>query len=107
MEFKVELLKENERDILRFNLSKNYDIDLNSEDQNGIKTLFFELISLSFEDDISFCLDSSKHEHDLFYDISVDYLKKLEEELKTIRSQIPDQLNDDPDSLLLKEEDGQ
>ena len=94
MEYKVELLKVNNRDVLRFCLKNNYDIDLNSEEQKEIKNLFYELISISFKNEISFKLDSSNHEHDLFYDISVDYLKKLEEDLKTIKTQIPDELHE-------------
>ena len=104
MEYNVKLLKENNRDILRFSLNGTHDIDLNSEDQEGIKSLFYELISLSFENDITFKLDSSEHEQDLFFDISNDYLKKLEAELKNIKSQIPNELKEDPDSQLVLEE---
>ena len=96
MEFNVELLKENDHDILRFHLGNNHDIDLNSEKQDGIKALFYELISLSFDNEISFSFNSDNHDHDLFYDISVDYLRKLEDELKTIRAQIPEKLTDNP-----------
>lgn len=96
MGYKVDLLKENDRDILRFHLDKDYDIDLNSEEQSRIKELFYKLISLSFKEDISFSFDSSSHEQDLFYDISEDYIKKLEEELKTIKTQIPEELENEP-----------
>lgn len=97
MGYKVELIKENNRDILRFHLKNDYDIDLNSEEQKQIKELFYELISLSFEKEIIFELNSEGHGQDLFYDISKDYIGKLEEELKIIRSQIPDELVENPD----------
>ena len=95
MDYKVKLIKCNNRDVLRFYLTKEYDIDLNSDDQEKIKELFYELILLSFENEILFDLDSSEHDKDLFYDISFDYLKKLEEDLKTIRSEIPEELKDE------------
>ena len=43
------------------------------------------LIDLSFWEDISFKLDCSEHEIDLFKDIAEDYIVKLESEIRTIK----------------------
>lgn len=94
MEYDVYLLKENEKDILRFNLNKRYDIDLNSSDQTSIKDLFYKIIELSFEDEIVFKLNSEKHGQDLFYEVAVDYIEKLNAEVKQIRSETPSKLKE-------------
>ena len=93
MEYNVKLIKENDNDILRFDIdSEVYDMNLNSEKQDDLIKLFYKIISLSFLDDISFKLDYSEHEPDLFKDIAEDYIAKLEIEIKTIRQSIPQEL---------------
>lgn len=89
MEYNVKLLKENDKDILRFYFDKQYDIDLNSEDQSSIKELFYEIIKLSFENEIILKFNGDEHEQDLFYDVAVDYVEKLNNEIKQIRNDIP------------------
>lgn len=92
MEYKVQLLKEDDKDLLRFTLDKVYDINLNSDDQNSIKNLFYAIIKEAFKEDVIFVLDSDYHEKDLFFDIANDYIAKLNDEIKTIRQQIPSEI---------------
>ncbi len=94
MEYSVFLEKINDRDVLRFDLKddKEYNIDLNSDEQEGLTSLFYRLIELSFTDEVKFVFDYSKHEDDLFKEISEEYLKKLESELKNIKNNIPSEL---------------
>ena len=102
MEFSVKLLlNDDKKDILRFILGdKDYetiDIDLNSEDQTSLENLFYEIIKRCFDDNISFKLDSDEHEKDLIYDVAVDYIAKLNEEITKIRSAIPTEINKEID----------
>ncbi len=94
MVFNVFLKKLNDRDILEFKLNddKDYFIDMNSENQEGLTKLFYRLIELSFDNEIEFNLDCSAHEDDLFKEISEEYLKKLTIELKNIKTNIPSEL---------------
>ena len=92
MEYKVQLLKEHDKDLLRFTLDKTYDINLNSDDQNSIKNLFYAIIKEAFKEDIKFVLDSDDHERDLFFDIANDYIAKLNDEIIIIRQQIPNEI---------------
>ena len=92
MEYKVQLLKEDDKDLLRFTLDKTYDINLNSDDQNSIKNLFYAIIKEAFKEDIKFVLDSDDHERDLFFDIANDYIAKLNDEIIIIRQQIPNEI---------------
>lgn len=92
MEYKVQLLKEDDKDLLRFTLDKVYDINLNSDDQNSLKNLFYAIIKEAFKEDVIFVLDSDDHEKDLFFDIANDYIAKLNDEIKTIRQQIPNEI---------------
>ncbi len=92
MEYKVKLIKENDDDILRFFLNKEFDINLNSNDQSSIKNLFHEIIKIALDDDLKFNLDTSEHEQDLFYDVAQDYINKLNNEIQTIRKEIPQKI---------------
>lgn len=93
MEYNVKLIKENDNDILRFDIdSEKYDMNLNSEKQEDLIKLFYKIIDLSFSNDISFKLDCSEHEADLFKDIAEDYIAKLESEIRTIKQSIPQEL---------------
>lgn len=92
MEYKVQLLKENDKDLLRFNLNDVYDIDLNSDDQSSIKNLFYAIIQECIKDEVVFVLNSDSHEKDLFYDVATDYIQKLNDEIKTIRQEIPEDI---------------
>ena len=94
MDCRVLLMVEDGCDVLRFVLDEDYDINLNSDDQTQIKKLFYKLISIAMNEDVNFLLNSDNHEKDIFYDIAVDYLKKLQSELGDIRTQIPSDLND-------------
>lgn len=95
MEYKAYLMKnENERDVLKFDFgsSKSYEIDLNSEDQNSIQQLFYKIIELAMFDKVSFSLDSTSHDKDLFYEVAADYIQKLNNEIEVIRQQIPNEI---------------
>lgn len=100
MEYNVKLIKIGDNDILKFDIEgETFDMNLNSEKQDEIIKLFYKVIELSFSDEISFKLDCSEHETDLFKDIAEDYISKLENEIKIIKQSIPEELN----STIIKE----
>lgn len=93
MEYNVKLIKIGDNDILRFDIdSEIFDMNLNSEKQDELIKLFYKVIELSFSNEISFKLDCSEHEPDLFKDIAEDYISKLENEIKIIKQSIPQEL---------------
>lgn len=94
IEIKV-LIRKNEsnRDVLVFKCNKGDKIiDLNSDNQDDLQDLFYELIKTALEYDVSFSLDKDGYEDILFKEISEEYLKKLENEISEIRKSIPEEL---------------
>ena len=95
-EIKV-LLRKNEsnRDVLIFKCSSGDKIiDLNSDNQEQLQDLFYDLIKTALKQDISFSLDKEGYEDILFSEISEEYLKKLESEISEIRESAPDELKE-------------
>lgn len=81
------------KDILSFqvNDSKSIDINLNSDDQQQLKELFFELIKLLFLNDIIFELsyEDGYDQNNIFSNVAVEYIKELSEEIKTVKKNLP------------------
>lgn len=96
VEIKV-LLRKNEsnRDVLIFKCrSADKIIDLNSDNQEQLQDLFYDLIKTALKQDIFFSLDKEGYEDILFSEISEEYLKKLESEISEIRESAPDELKE-------------
>ncbi len=84
--YKVKLIKD-ENDYLEFNIDNfNYRINLNSEEQNSLRKLFYQIIELTFKEEPEFILseESKNYENKLFLEISEEYLKDLNNEIKSI-----------------------
>ena len=90
--YKVDLIKE-ENDYLVFNINNySYKINLNSDKQNELRNLFYQIIKLTFNEEPEFVLseESKNYYNKLFLEISEEYLKDLNEEIKTIIQNKPD-----------------
>ena len=90
--YKVDLIKE-ENDYLVFNTNNySYKINLNSDKQNELRNLFYQIIKLTFNEEPEFVLseESKNYYNKLFLEISEEYLKDLNEEIKTIIQNKPD-----------------
>ena len=84
--YEVKLIKE-QNDYLEFNIDNfKYRINLNSEEQNDLRKLFYQIIKLTFTVEPEFILseESKNYENRLFLEISEEYLKDLNNEIKTI-----------------------
>lgn len=85
--YKVELKKIEECDCLVFAFAdKVFWINLNSEDQNTLKDLFFAIIRLTFNEQPVFELskESESYPIGLFVEIAKDYLNDLNTEIEKI-----------------------
>lgn len=87
------ILEEREKcDYLLFKLNSNeMRINLNSEDQTSLRTLFYEIIKLTFTEIPIFDLtyDSQTYTKQLFIDIATEYIKQLNLEITKIIEQKP------------------
>lgn len=84
--YEVKLIKD-QNDYLEFNIDNfKYRINLNSEEQNDLRKLFYQIIKLTFTVEPEFILseESKNYENRLFLEISEEYLKDLNNEIKTI-----------------------
>ncbi|MGN1278985.1 MAG: hypothetical protein ACI4UG_05915 [Candidatus Onthovivens sp.] len=96
MESKEVLLKEeNKKDVLEFKITQNLtmQIDLNSKDQTYLRELFYHIISQAFVEDFEFSLSvEQNYKKNLYIEISQEYIKQLNLELKKIIQDIPEKL---------------
>lgn len=93
----VQLKEENKRDILIFNINSNLTkkIDLNDKNQTYLRELFYDIINQAFEEDFEFVLEvDSEYKKNLYIEISEEYIKQLNSELKKIIQDIPTELKE-------------
>jgi hypothetical protein len=91
-EYNVVLEENAGQNVLHFNLnSKEYIIDLNSEKQSDLRTVFYEIIKLTFTEVPEFKIkyDPALYNKQLFIDISTEYVKQLNAEILKIIEQKP------------------
>jgi len=85
---RIVLLCEKEgNDILEFELNKgNKDININNEDQNGLRSLFYSIISEAMEEEFSYTLKvQDGYAKQLYVEIATEYVSQLNTELNEIR----------------------
>ena len=90
---RVVILCEKEgNDILEFETTKgNKEININSEDQNGLRSLFYSIISEAMEEEFSYILNvQDGYEKQLYIEIATEYVHQLNIELNEIRKQADD-----------------
>lgn len=87
MDRMVILCEKEGNDILEFELKKgNKEININSEDQNGLRSLFYSIISEAMEEEFSYSLNVQEgYEKQLYIEIATEYLNQLNTELNEIR----------------------
>ena len=92
-EYEVEVIKEKETEYIQFNINEQkYRIDLTSEDQTCLRTIFYEIIKLCFEQKPVFKLVTKKDIYDgkpLNVEIAEVYIKDLNNEIEKIYTSIP------------------
>ena len=79
------LKEENKKDVLEFKINQNLtmQIDLNSKDQTYLRELFYHIISQAFVEDFEFSLSvEQNYKKNLYIEISQEYIKQLNLELK-------------------------
>ena len=91
--YSVKLYKNNEdKDVLFFSINdKNFEIDLNSDEQTTLRDLFYEVIKKCFSEKPKFELvyDETLYTNKLFIEISNEYLQHLNSEVEVIINDIP------------------
>ena len=96
MESKEVLLKEeSEKDVLEFKIKQGLimQIDLNSKDQTYLRELFYHIINQAFVEDFEFSLNvDPNYKKSLYIEISQEYIKQLNLELRKIIQDIPEEL---------------
>lgn len=83
----------NKYDCVVFNIKgKEHEINLNSEDQSGLKNLFYDIIDLSFNECPKFELDDAgkNYENRMIVELVTDYLEQLNSEISVIVQNKPD-----------------
>lgn len=91
----VQLKEENGEDVLEFNINSDLtkQIDLNNKDQTGLRELFYDVINQAFEEEFQFILNvNPNYKKTLYIEISEEYIKQLNSELKKIIQDIPEEL---------------
>lgn len=86
---KVELLEENSIDYLRiyFGDEEFEDINLNSNDQSGLRSIYKKLIKLTLENNLTLELEYQEgYSKVLFKEIASEFLSDLNKELSKISS---------------------
>lgn len=90
-EISTRLVKENDKAFLVFEFPGNEQrIDLNSDDQSGLRNLFYFIINELFKEKIIFTEPMCDSDFDimLFKDVAKDYITKLNEEIDSIHAEI-------------------
>lgn len=97
-QLKVKLHKEDEVDLLEFNLgSKIHKLNVNAEDnQADIKAMFCDLVILVEENPIELVLEvAEEYDNKLLEEVSQAYIGDLNKELDSVRSEIVDKYGSD------------
>ncbi len=90
--YKVKLAEINTNDCLVFEIDGDiYNVNLNSEDQETLKKLFFKIINLTFSFKPTFVLSEEAENYpiQIFIEISKEYLKDLNSEIEKIMENNP------------------
>lgn len=90
--YEVKLAKINTNDCLVFEIDGDiYNVNLNSEDQETLKKLFFKIINLTFSFKPTFVLSEEAENYpiQIFIEISKEYLKDLNSEIEKIMENNP------------------
>lgn len=86
-EINVVLIENEGKNLLRFDIIDNsINIDLNSEEQESLRTLFNRLLNVAVNEEITLKLKISEgYNNVLFKEIAVEYIEQLNTEIKLIR----------------------
>lgn len=94
MQIKVKLHKDNDVDLLEFNLGagKNHKLNISLEDnQSDIKNMFCDLVEMLEESSIELELDVKEgYDNRLLEEVAAEYIKDLNKELENVRAEILD-----------------
>jgi len=85
--YDVNLEERNGKNVMIFPLnSTEYLMDLNSEDQTNLRTVFYEIIKLSFSviPEFKLVYDTSTYTKQLYIEIATEYIKQLNTEILKI-----------------------
>jgi len=99
---KVELLEDNKKDILRFHVDNDYDINLDSsKSQEQLKRVFSILLEKLVQIDIELelCVND-RYSKALYKEVCSEYIKDLNKEIKKVRSELIVDYKDDLDLLI-------
>lgn len=86
-QFDVLIEERSGKDSLVFTIeSKVFIIDLNSEDQSKLRTLFYEIVKITFSYNPEFIVryDTMKYTKPLYIEIAQEYIKQLNLEIQKI-----------------------
>lgn len=94
-EINVVLIENEGKNLLRFDIIDNsINIDLNSEEQESLRTLFNRLLNVAVNEEITLKLKISEgYNNVLFKEIAVEYIEQLNTEIKLIRDKWLSQLD--------------
>lgn len=91
----VTLMEQNGCDVLKFKINDQeiIDININSKDQTELRKLFYSIIQECMRMPFEFELNvEDGYKKNLYIEVSREYIKQLNGELKKIIEEIPDKL---------------
>lgn len=99
-EINVILVESEGRNLLRFEIMDiSVDIDLNSEEQDSLRTLFNKVLNVVVKEEVTFKLTISENYNNvLFKEIAAEYIEQLNTEVKLIRDKWLSLLENDDSS---------
>jgi len=99
-EINVILVESEGRNLLRFEIMDiSVDIDLNSEEQDSLRTLFNKVLNVVVKEEVTFKLTISENYNNvLFKEIAAEYIEQLNTEVKLIRDKWLSLLENDDNS---------
>lgn len=84
----VYLRKVEDKDVLFFE-AFDKTIDLNSEDQVELRSLFYKIVEKLFTEKVVFKLVFDDYDIELFKDIATEYIRQLNIEIESISNNLP------------------
>ena len=99
-EINVVLVESEGKNLLRFEIMDiSVDIDLNSEEQDSLRTLFNKVLNVVVKEEVTFKLTISENYNNvLFKEIAAEYIEQLNTEVKLIRDKWLSLLENDDNS---------
>ena len=99
-EINVVLVESEGKNLLRFEIMDiSVDIDLNSEEQDSLRTLFNKVLNVVVKEEVTFKLTISENYNNvLFKEIAVEYIEQLNTKVKLIRDKWLSLLENDDNS---------